>query len=195
MDQKLSRDQLQQLLNRINENFQADDLEAKKNNMPTIERDAMRAKRTDMENKVKAKYGDDLHKLDAGGKINVGNSTVTPGTSQGKLVDMASTPGLGKQGLFKKTLGSIGKKVAGVIPLAGVGMAALNGDPAMAAEELASDAAGPAGMVYEALKPDVAGNPEEEKQMLVERNAMDKYKQSPAGQASKLAKLKNLMGK
>lgn len=219
MDQKLSRDQLQQLLNRINEKFQSDDLEAKKNNLPTAERDAMRAQRTDMENKVKAKYGDDLQKLDAGKEINMGKATVSPGVNQSKLVDMASSPGLGKQGMFKKTLGSMGKKVAGVIPFAGAGLAALNGDPAMAAEETGQDImgvapaiaakagsklglaglAGPAGLAAalgsEAIGSEGLGNQEEEKQMLAERNAMQNYKSSPAGQDAKLAKLKALLGK
>lgn len=94
-----------------------------------------------------------------------------------------------------RALKGAGKKVAGVIPFAGAGMAALSGDPAMAAEELASDAMGPAGMAYDALKPDVAGNPEEESMMLAERDAMENYKNSPAGKAAKLAKLKALMEK
>lgn len=94
-----------------------------------------------------------------------------------------------------RALKAAGKKVAGVIPFAGAGMAALSGDPAMAAEELASDAMGPAGMAYDALKPDVAGNPEEESMMLAERDAMENYKNSPAGKAAKLAKLKALMEK
>jgi hypothetical protein len=94
-----------------------------------------------------------------------------------------------------RALKAAGKKVAGIIPFAGAGMAALSGDPAMAAEELASDAMGPAGMAYDALKPDVAGNPEEESMMLAERDAMENYKNSPAGKAAKLAKLKALMQK
>lgn len=93
-----------------------------------------------------------------------------------------------------RALKSAGKKVAGIIPFAGAGMAALSGDPAMAAEELASDAMGPAGMAYDALKPEMAGNPEEEAMMLAERDALERYKQSPAGQAAKLKKLKALMG-
>ncbi len=93
-----------------------------------------------------------------------------------------------------RALKGVGQKVAGIIPFAGAGMAALQGDPAMAAEELASDAAGPAGMAYDALKPDVAGNPEEEKMMLAERDAMENYKNSPAA-SSKLAKLKALLAK
>lgn len=94
-----------------------------------------------------------------------------------------------------KALKGLGKKALGVLPFAGAGMAALSGDPAMAAEELASDAMGPAGMAYDALKPEMAGNPEEEATMLAERDAMENYKNSPAGKAAKLAKLKALMSK
>jgi hypothetical protein len=73
-----------------------------------------------------------------------------------------------------------GKKILGALPFLGAGYAALQGDPAMAAEELATDAAGPAGMAYEAIRPEIAGNPEEERQMLAERNAQGAYQQSPA---------------
>lgn len=79
-----------------------------------------------------------------------------------------------------RALKALGKKAMGVIPLAGAGMAALSGDPAMAAEELAQDAMGPAGMALEAIKPEVAGNPEEEKEMLAERDARENYDNSPA---------------
>lgn len=89
-----------------------------------------------------------------------------------------------------RALKAAGKKVAGVIPFAGAGMAALSGDPAMAAEELASDAMGPAGMALEAIRPEEAGNIEEEKQMLAERQALEKYKKSPA----RLSKLRALIG-
>lgn len=50
-----------------------------------------------------------------------------------------------------------GKKLMGAVPLLGAGVAAFNGDSAMAAEELGQDLAGPAGMVYEAAKPGVTG--------------------------------------
>ena len=90
-----------------------------------------------------------------------------------------------------QALRAAGKRAAGIIPLAGAGMAALSGDPAMAAEELAQDAMGPAGLAYEALRPEEAGNPEEERMMLAERQALENYKKSPA----RLAKLKALMGK
>lgn len=81
------------------------------------------------------------------------------------------------------------KKLAGMIPLAGAGMAALSGDPAMAAEELAGDIP-VAGQVYEAIKPSESGNPEEERQMLAEDQARKNYEKSPA----RMAKLKALMG-
>lgn len=83
-----------------------------------------------------------------------------------------------------------GKKVAGVVPFAGAAYAALEGDPAMAAEELAQDAMGPAGLAYEAIRPSDSGNVAEERQMLAERNAQSDYQNSPAH----LARLKALQG-
>lgn len=72
------------------------------------------------------------------------------------------------------------KKLAGIIPLAGAGMAALSGEPAMAAEELAQDVAGPIG---EALRSESAGmSSADERQMLAEANARKNYLQSPAAQ-------------
>lgn len=93
-----------------------------------------------------------------------------------------------------RALKGVGKKAAGIIPFAGAGMAALSGDPAMAAEELAQDAMGPAGMAFEAIRPESAGNPEEEAMMLAEREGLENYKNSPAAKAAKLAKLKALIG-
>jgi hypothetical protein len=87
------------------------------------------------------------------------------------------------------------KKLMGAIPFAGVAAAALSGDPAMAAEELAQDAMGPAGLAYEAIRPEQAGNIEEEQMMLAERQAMENYKNSPAGQAAKFAKIRSMLGK
>lgn len=84
-----------------------------------------------------------------------------------------------------------GKKMLGALPLVGAGIAALQGDPAMAAEELAMDLPG-----AEAIRSESVGeSPEEEAEMLAERDARMKYKESPAAKASKLAKLKALMGK
>lgn len=79
-----------------------------------------------------------------------------------------------------------GKKLAAAVPLLGAGYAALQGDPAMAAEELVSDAV----PVYDAIRPEIAGNPEEERMMLAERQAMQNYQNSPA----KLAKMNALKG-
>jgi hypothetical protein len=78
-----------------------------------------------------------------------------------------------------RALKQAGKKVMGVLPFAGAGYAAMSGDPAMAAEELAGDVPF-VGQAYEAFKPEVAGNPEEERQMLAEREAMEAYQNSPA---------------
>ena len=87
------------------------------------------------------------------------------------------------------------KKLMGILPLAGVAGAALSGDPAMAAEELAQDAMGPAGLAYEAIRPEMAGNPEEERMMLAERQALENYKNSPAGiNAEKFRKIRASLG-
>jgi len=80
------------------------------------------------------------------------------------------------------------KKLAGIIPLAGAGMAALSGEPAMAAEELAGDIP-VAGQVYEAIKPTESGNPEEERMLLAEDKARKAYAQSPA----RMSKLQAMM--
>lgn len=88
-----------------------------------------------------------------------------------------------------RALKGAGKKLAGMIPLAGAGMAALSGDPAMAAEELAGDIP-VAGQIYEAIKPTESGNVEEEAQMLAEDKARKAYEKSPA----RLARIKALMG-
>jgi hypothetical protein len=87
-----------------------------------------------------------------------------------------------------KTSG-VGKKLMGAVPFLGAGYAALQGDPAMAAEELAGDIP-VAGQVYEAIKPTDSGNVEEERQMIAERNAQEDYSNSPA----RLARLKALQG-
>lgn len=86
-----------------------------------------------------------------------------------------------------RALKAAGKKVAGILPFAGAGMAALSGDPAMAAEELAQDVAGPLG---EVVKSDSAGmSPEEEKMMLQEDRARKSYQKSP----SRLDRLRRIL--
>ena len=164
------RKQLQDELNRINELYQQTDLEMRKAGGSTEQRQMLRDLLNKKKESLMAELGDDLQKLNVGKGINVGSGTVSKALDQSGLPDVAKQPDLGK---FGKTLG---KKVAGIIPLAGVGMAALSGDPAMAAEELAEDAVGP----LAALKPDIAGNPQEEKMMLAERKALENYKKSQA---------------
>jgi hypothetical protein len=88
-----------------------------------------------------------------------------------------------------RALKQAGKKMMGIIPFAGAGYAALQGDPAMASEELAGDIP-VVGQAYEAIKPTESGNPEEERQMIAERNAQVNYNNSPA----RLARLKALQG-
>lgn len=86
----------------------------------------------------------------------------------------------------------VGKRMVAAVPFLGAGMAALSGEPAMAAEELAEDLTGPAGMVYGAAKPastgPMAGSlddriakgqlTEEDKQMLMQEQARIKALQS-----------------
>lgn len=99
-----------------------------------------------------------------------------------------STPAAMAEKLAKhRALREMSKKAMGVIPFAGTAYAAFQGDPAMAAEELAGDVP-VLGQAYEAFKPEAAGNPEEERQMIAERNAQVDYGQSPAH----LARLKAL---
>ena len=93
----------------------------------------------------------------------------------------------------KKAGGAVGKKVLGALPFVGAGIAALQGDPAMAAEELAEDVAGPVGT---ALRSEGAGmSPEDEKLMLAEIEARKNYDKSPASlDAERFRKMKKMMG-
>jgi hypothetical protein len=78
------------------------------------------------------------------------------------------------------------RKMMGAVPLLGAGYAALSGEPAMAAEELAGDVP-VLGQAYEAIKPTESGNPEEERMMLAESQALKDYANSPAAKARRLA--------
>ena len=78
-----------------------------------------------------------------------------------------------------------GKKALAALPMAGAIGAALQGDPAMAAEELVMDLPG-----MEAVRSEAAGmSPEEERMMLAEIDAQKAYSQSPA----RMDRLRNLM--
>lgn len=82
-----------------------------------------------------------------------------------------------------RALKKFGNKAMSVLPFAGAGYAALQGDPAMAAEELAGDVP-VVGQAYEAFKPEAAGQSvEDERMMLAEIQARKNYDQSPAHQA------------
>lgn len=102
-----------------------------------------------------------------------------------------------------------GSKMLGAVPFAGAAYTALQGDPAMAADELKSDAidlapalaskigaaaaTGPLSMgvlALDAIKPTDSGNVDEERQMLAERDAQADYNNSPAH----LARLSALQG-
>jgi len=166
------RKKLQEELNRINQLYHETDVNMTKSGGSMEQRQQLR----DMLNKKKealtAELGDDLSTLNAGKGINVKDASVTRGVKDtiGEGFDVSKN---------SKLLKMLGKKAAGVIPFAGAGMAALSGEPAMAAEELAGDIP-VAGQIYEAIKPTESGNPEEERQMLAERKGSDMYKKSQA---------------
>lgn len=187
------RRNLQEELNRVNTLFQEKDLEMRKAGASIEQRQQMRDMLNNKKERLIREMGDDLQKLNLEGKKTFSGGTVSKALDQDNLIDMAKQRGLGKSGMFSKTFGKLGKKVAGVLPLAGAGMAALSGDPAMAAEELAGDIP-IAGQIYEAIKPSDSGNPEEEAEMLAERDAIEQYKGSQASK-DRLSKLKSLIGK
>lgn len=167
---------LQEELNRINELYQQKDLELRKSGGSDVQRQQMRDMLNAKKERLMAEMGDDLQNLNRGGSAVVSGGTISKlDIDQSKLPDIAKQSNLGKGNIFK----SLGRKVAGIVPLAGVGVAALSGDPAMAAEEAAGDIP-VVGQAYEALKSEDAGNREEEQQMLAERDAMESYKNSPA---------------
>jgi hypothetical protein len=125
---------------------------------------------------LEQQYGDTLSKLNRGENVKVAGGTSSGvELSQSKLPDMAKKVGLGKESLLKR----LGKKVAGVIPLAGTAYGLMSGDPAMATEQAAGDIP-ILGQAYEAIKPEMAGNVEEEDMMLAEIEARKRYAKSPA---------------
>jgi hypothetical protein len=166
------RRKLQEELNRINELYHQTDLSMNKAGGNIQQRQQLR----DMLNKKKeslmAELGDDLGNLNTGKAVNIKEGTITRGAKDtiGAGFDASKNVGLLKM---------LGKKAAGVIPLAGVGMAALSGNPAQASEELAGDIP-VIGQAYEAIKPSDSGNPEEERQMIGDRNIQGNYAKSQA---------------
>jgi hypothetical protein len=130
----------------------------------------------DRVSQLDAEQGDMLNKLNRGKDVRVSGGTSSGlELNQSKLPDMAKQVGLGKESLLKR----LGKKALGVIPLAGAAYGLASGNPAMAAEEAAGDIP-LLGQVYEAIKPEMAGDPEEEKMMLAEAKARKAYEKSPA---------------
>jgi hypothetical protein len=180
---------LQEELNRLNELYQQKDLELRKSGGTIEQRQRMRDMVNAKKNRLISELGDDLQRLDIGEGVDVGKATMLGSeVDQSKLPDVSQQRGLGKQGLFKR----LGKKVAGVIPFAGAAYGLASGDPAMAAEEAAGDLP-ILGQAYEALKPETAGNEEEERMMLAEDKARKDYANSPAAKAKQDA-LKKLRG-
>jgi hypothetical protein len=166
------RRKLQEELNRINELYHQTDLEMNKVGGNIQQRQQLRDLLNKKKESLMAEMGDDLSSLNAGKAINIKEGTITRGAKDaiGAGFDASKNSGILKM---------LGKKAAGVIPLAGAGMAALSGEPAMAAEELAGDIP-VIGQAYEAIKPSDSGNPEEERQMLSDRNTQGNYAKSQA---------------
>lgn len=185
----MSRKDVKDELNRINELYQQKDLELRKSGGTDQQRQQMRDMLNAKKEKLIAEQGDSLQKLNAGQSVNMKSATITDPT---KLIDQSNLPDASKS-RFSGFLGKLGKKAAGIIPLAGAGYAALQGDPAMAAEEAAGDIPF-VGQAYEAIKPTESGNPEEERQMIAERNAKVNYQNSPAAAGAKMAALKKIRG-
>jgi hypothetical protein len=163
----MERKKLLELQNNLRNQFQVDELKAAKAGVDAVTRTKMRQDAVDKLENLEREYGDDLHTLNRGESINF--------------------PAVGDK--FTKI-----KKALKPLPLAGVAIAALSGDPAMAAEEVAQDAMGPAGLAYEAIRPETAGSAEDDQMMIAEREALENYENSPAGQASKFAKIRAKLG-
>ena len=151
-----------------------------------------------MDNDKLIKYLRDLEKLKASGvksedyvspldnEVNVVKSAAEPKEKLTKLKNMTQridtksvNPQLSGDD-FRNKIASLtkggGKKVLGALPLAGAAIAALQGDPAMAAEELMEDAVGP----LAALKPESAGDREAERDLMTEIQSRKDYKKSGA---------------
>lgn len=169
------RKKLQEELNRINELFHEVDLNMNKSGGSLQQRQQLRDMLNAKKKALTDELGDDLTTLNSGKGISVKNATIGS--------DAPKSPKLMKM---------IGKKAAGIVPFAGAAMAALQGEPAMAAEELAGDVV----PGLEAIKSEDAGmSSGDERMMMAERDAAVKYKGSPASKDAKLARLRVLMGK
>jgi len=179
----VDRRNLQEELNRINDLYQKQDLKLRKVGGTDAQRQALRDMLNAKKQRLVSEMGDSLQKLNAGEAIKISDSTISKGMDQTGLPDAADTA---KFSRFKKTLGSMGRKAAGVIPLAGAGMALLSGEPAMAAEELGEDVMGP----LAALKPETAGSAEDDAMIRAERDAQKNYMKSKAFQDARASKEK-----
>jgi hypothetical protein len=211
----VDRRNLQEELNRINDLYQQQDLKLRKAGGTDAQRQALRDMLNSKKQKLMLEMGDSLQQLNAGADVKISGSTISKGVDQSGLPDVAKQTGLGK---FKKLFSGMGRKVAGIVPGAGAGMALLSGEPAMAAEELGEDAvdlaapiasrlgagaaAGPLGLAatgaYEALKSGNAGSAEDDAMIRAERDAQKNYMKSKAFQDARASKekqgLKTLQG-
>lgn len=207
----MSRKDLQLELNRINELLTSQKKKAREEVVggltPELETQLNTMAAKARNNKI-SELGDDIQRmslLDESVKVHGTSPSIDttvskiPGTAPSPVnqFDVVNSGGLDavndKVSKFRAARQAAGKKIASLIPFAGVGAGLLSGDPAMAAEELPGDIP-ILGQAYEAIRPSESGNPEEESMMLAERKALDNYKKSHAAQSAKYSKLNKLLG-
>jgi hypothetical protein len=169
---KFNRKTLQDELNRLNEGYHKTKIDMEKLNATPEQMRSLSEKRKSLEANLREQFADDLSKLNEGKSISMPGSTVSnvPMTlNQSKIKDLANTPLVGKDSMFKK----IAKKFGGGLPVVGTimgGAAALESGDAMAAIP-GLDSAESVGM-----------SADQEKMMLADDQAMRNYFNSPSSQ-------------
>ena len=194
---------LQAALNDIMEKYQGKKLEMDKLSTATPQHKAELKNMALNKAKELVSQSDDLNKLNQGQSIKIAGASPAPLNANEVITNIPSGPEnkINTKQMMKEVSGpefankisalkGLGKKVAGVIPMAGTAYALASGDPAMAADQMAGDIP-VLGQAYEAIKPESAGNVEEEDMMIAEDKARKAYANSPAAQARRLA-LENL---
>lgn len=187
------RRDLQEELNKINQMYQEKDLEMRKAGATPEQREKLKNILNKKKEELVATMGDSLQNLNKGKDIVVSGGTLTKGMDPSSIIDATKESGLGK---FKKTLGIVGKKAAGIIPLAGVGMAISN-SPGTSASELMQDPKVQRAALSEIAGPigdaiDLGGDAVEwgldkhrdvqdrKAKRIIEKEALENYKNSPA---------------
>lgn len=135
----MSRKDLQSELNRLNEGYQKTKLDMEKLGATPAQMRQLANTRKMLEENLQKIYADDLTKLNQGQSIPTKGGTVSNAAmalDQSKVKDLAKTPLVGKESMFKKLtkklggkLGGAGKAVAGLM----AGAAALDSGDVMAA--------------------------------------------------------------